>query len=60
MKIFIRALFGVAAVFVFALANQTSIQVQNRIEDRFANVNGVTGDSATRGFHQQVGVRLKR
>jgi hypothetical protein len=38
MKIFIRAMFGVAAVFVFALAYQTPMQAQNRIEDRFANV----------------------
>src|SRR5882762_8529711 len=41
MKILIRALFGVVTVFVFALANQTPVQAQNRIEDRFANVNGV-------------------
>ena len=39
MKIFIRALFG--AVAVFALTNQIPAQAQNRIEDRFANVNGV-------------------
>lgn len=38
---FIRALFGVAAVFVVALTYQTPVQAQNRIEDRFANVNRV-------------------
>ena len=41
MKIFIRTLFGVAAVFVFASTNQSPVQAQNRIQDRFANVNGV-------------------
>ena len=41
MKILVRALFGVVTVFVFALSNQTLVQAQNRIEDRFANVNGV-------------------
>ena len=41
MKTFIRLLFCAVAVFVFALTNQTPAQAQNRIEDRFANVNGV-------------------
>jgi len=41
MKTFIRPLFCAVAVFVFALTNQTPAQAQNRIEDRFANVNGV-------------------
>jgi len=41
MKIFIRALFAGATVFVFALANQIPVRAQNRIEDRFADVNGV-------------------
>ena len=41
MKILVRALIAVVAVFVFALTNQTPVQAQNRIEDRFANVNGV-------------------
>lgn len=41
MEAFKRALFGAVAVFVFALTTNTSVQAQNRIEDRFANVNGV-------------------
>ena len=41
MKIFIRAMFGVAAVFVFASTNQTPVQAQHRIDERFAKVNGV-------------------
>ena len=41
MKTFIGSLFCAVAVFVFALTNQTPVQAQNRIEDRFANVNGV-------------------
>ena len=38
---FRRALFGAVAVFLFALTNQSPVQAQNRIEDHFANVNGV-------------------
>ena len=41
MEAFKRALFGAVAVFVFAVTTNTSVQAQNRIEDRFANVNGV-------------------
>jgi pimeloyl-ACP methyl ester carboxylesterase len=43
MKMFIRALFSVAAMLVLALTINTTVQSQTRtgIEDRFAEVNGV-------------------
>ena len=41
MKIVIRAVYSVAAILVFALTICLPVQAQKRIEDRFANVNGV-------------------
>jgi pimeloyl-ACP methyl ester carboxylesterase len=41
MKLFVRALFGIAAALVLTLSNYIPVQAQNRIEDRFATVNGV-------------------
>ena len=40
MKMLIRALFSVA-ILVFALTTNTAVHAQKRIEDRFANINGV-------------------
>lgn len=41
MKMLIRAVYSVAAILVFALTTCLPVQAQKRIEDRFANVNGV-------------------
>ena len=41
MKMIIRAVYRVTAILVFALMTYLPDQAQNRIEDRFANVNGV-------------------
>jgi pimeloyl-ACP methyl ester carboxylesterase len=41
MKMLIRALFSSIAILVFALTTNIAVQAQQRIEDRFANVNGV-------------------
>src|SRR5438034_11355606 len=41
MKMLMRALFSSAAILVFALTTNTAVNAQKRIEDRFANVNGV-------------------
>jgi pimeloyl-ACP methyl ester carboxylesterase len=41
MKMIIRAVYRVTAILVFALMTYLSAHAQNRIEDRFANVNGV-------------------
>ena len=41
MKMLIRAVFSVAAILVFALTTCLPVHAQKRIEDRFANVNGV-------------------
>lgn len=41
MKMIIRAAYSVAAILIFALTTGLPAQAQNRIEDRFANVNGV-------------------
>jgi pimeloyl-ACP methyl ester carboxylesterase len=41
MKMLIRAVYSVAAILVFALTICLPVQAQKRIEDRFANVNGV-------------------
>lgn len=41
MKITIRALFSAVTVLLFGLITNTSVQAQNRIEDRFAVVNGI-------------------
>ena len=41
MKMIIRAVYRVTAILVFALMTYLPAQAQNRIEDRFANVNGV-------------------
>jgi hypothetical protein len=41
MKLFMRASYINAAIFFFALTTCLPVQAQKRIEDRFANVNGV-------------------
>ena len=41
MKMLIRAVHSVAAILVFALTTYLPVHAQKRIEDRFANVNGV-------------------
>ena len=41
MKMLMRAVFSVAAILVFALTTCLPVHAQKRIEDRFANVNGV-------------------
>jgi pimeloyl-ACP methyl ester carboxylesterase len=41
MKMLMRAVFSVAAILVFALITCLPVHAQKRIEDRFANVNGV-------------------
>ena len=41
MKMIIRAVYRVTAILVFALMTILPAHAQNRIEDRFANVNGV-------------------
>ena len=41
MKMIIRPMYRVTAILVFALMTYLSTHAQNRIEDRFANVNGV-------------------
>jgi pimeloyl-ACP methyl ester carboxylesterase len=41
MKMLIRALFSSIAILVFALTTNIAVQAQRRIEDRFANVNGI-------------------
>jgi pimeloyl-ACP methyl ester carboxylesterase len=41
MKMLIRAVYGVAVILVFALTTCLPVHAQKRIEDRFANVNGV-------------------
>ena len=41
MKMIIRAVYRVIAILVFALMTYLPAHAQNRIEDRFANVNGV-------------------
>jgi pimeloyl-ACP methyl ester carboxylesterase len=41
MKMLIRALFSSVAILAFVLTTNTSVHAQKRIEDRFANINGV-------------------
>jgi len=41
MKTLIRAAYSIAAILVFALTTCLPVHAQKRIEDRFANVNGV-------------------
>jgi hypothetical protein len=41
MKMLIRAVHSVAAILVFALTTCLPVHAQTRIEDRFANVNGI-------------------
>src|SRR6266480_590769 len=41
MKMFVRVLFSSAVILVFALTINIAVNGQERIEDRFANVNGV-------------------
>jgi pimeloyl-ACP methyl ester carboxylesterase len=41
MKMLIRTLFSSVAILVFALTTNIAVHAQKRIEDRFANVNGV-------------------
>jgi len=41
MKMLISALFSSVVILVFALTTNVTVQAQKRIEDRFANVNGV-------------------
>lgn len=41
MNFFMRALLSSVAIFAFTLTTSTAIHAQNRIEDRFTNVNGV-------------------
>ena len=41
MKMIIRGVYRVTAILVFALMTYLAAHAQNRIEDRFANVNGV-------------------
>ena len=41
MKILIRAVYSVVAILILALTTCLPVHAQKRIEDRFANVNGV-------------------
>ena len=41
MKMLIRALFSSVAILAFVLTTNTSVHAQKRIDDRFANINGV-------------------
>src|SRR5438105_1077143 len=41
MKMFMRALFGAAAILAFTFSASSNLQAQTRITDRFAKVNGV-------------------
>jgi len=41
MKMLARALFSSVGILVFALTTNTAVHAQRRIEDRFANINGV-------------------
>ena len=54
MKIFIRAVYRVAAILIFALATGLPVHAQKRIEDRFANVNGVRLHYLTAGKGDSV------
>ncbi|HEX6731191.1 MAG TPA: alpha/beta fold hydrolase, partial [Pyrinomonadaceae bacterium] len=41
MKMLIRPVYSIVAILIFALTTGLSVHAQKRVEDRFANVNGV-------------------